>query len=160
MLRSALMLVGVFVTLGISSSACASSAESHVIQAHDRLYLYGRIIGCGGLLSPVDYGKVTESGEVTLRGITLPALGREPAEVASALADEIGARAGSRPESLKIFAVRAEDYAARARLSLLMARDLGNGCTPDRLPADPFDRIKPLYDVPDELPDYRIAHER
>ncbi len=119
------------------------------IASGDTLFLHARIAGCHDFKRAIDRGEVGESGEVTLFGVSLSAAGRDTEELVAELADEIGERQGSRPESLEITVVKPGARKKRAELmmSLLIAQRLAH-CG-----------IRPYYDLPPELPDYRVALE-
>lgn len=117
------------------------------VEAGDTLFLHARIAGCEGFKRVIDYGEVGESGEVTLFGVSVSAAGRGADALVAELADEIRERQGSRPESLEITVVKPGAHKKKAEL--LMTQIIGQ-----RVAHCP---IKPYYDLPPELPDYRVA---
>ncbi len=120
------------------------------IASGDTLFLHARIAGCDDFKRAIDRGEVGESGEVTLFGVSLSAAGRDTEELVAELADEIGERQGSRPESLEITVVKRGDHKQRAGLLMAMIGEQVR---------ERHCRVKPYYDLPPELPDYRVALE-
>ena len=93
-----------------------ASAYASAGQAHDYVFLYGKLIGCGDRIYVIDYAEVSADGEITLLdGNTINVTGMSVEDVAATVADQIGERTGRTPQSITVEIVPAADEKRIAR---------------------------------------------
>jgi hypothetical protein len=121
-------------------------ADSDVFTFGDFLFVRAQVIGCSPHLRLVEYGQVTESGEMTLFGdISLNVKGKVTDEIAAQLVDGLEQKTGHRSKTIQI--VRIPEANVKKRTWWLMSLYQDRKC---QLP-------KPYGDYPDWQFNYRLA---